>query len=35
MGVLKKKDILLDRKILALLANDNPDTFKRIVEKVS
>ena len=32
IGMLKKKNIELDRKILSLIANDNPDTFKRIVE---
>src|SRR3989344_4654616 len=35
MGALKKQNIVLDRKILASLAQENPDTFKRIVEKVS
>lgn len=35
IGALKKKEILLDRKILSIMANDYPDTFKRIVEKVS
>lgn len=32
MGTLKKKGILLDRKILATLAKENPKTFKAIVE---
>lgn len=32
MGDLKKKNILLDRKILSLLAAESPATFKRIVE---
>ena len=31
MGGLKKKNILLDRKILALLAAENPATFKKVV----
>lgn len=31
MGSLKKKGILLDRKILAMLAAENPETFKKIV----
>ena len=31
MGGLKKKGILLDRKILATLAEENPDTFKKVV----
>ena len=32
IGMLKKKNIELDRKILSIIANDNPETFKRIVE---
>jgi large subunit ribosomal protein L20 len=35
MGALKKKNVALDRKILADLAENNPETFKQIVEKVS
>jgi large subunit ribosomal protein L20 len=35
IDTLKKKDIALDRKILAELAKDNPDTFERVVKKVS
>ena len=31
MGALKKKNILLDRKILATLIEENPETFKKIV----
>ncbi len=31
MGGLKKKGILLDRKILATLSAENPETFKKIV----
>lgn len=31
MGGLKKKGILLDRKILATMVEQNPETFKRIV----
>jgi len=31
MGALKKKNILLDRKILATLAAENPETFKKVV----
>lgn len=34
MGALKKKSIEIDRKILADLAEHNPDTFARIVEEV-
>lgn len=32
MGGLKKKNILLDRKILALLSKESPKTFEKIVE---
>lgn len=32
---MKKKNIAVDRKILADLAKTNPDTFKRIAEKVT
>ncbi|KND48074.1 MAG: ribosomal protein L20 [Parcubacteria bacterium C7867-006] len=31
MGGLKKKGILLDRKILATLATESPETFKKVV----
>lgn len=31
IGGLKKKNILLDRKILSTLANEAPETFKKIV----
>jgi large subunit ribosomal protein L20 len=31
MGAFKKKGILLDRKILANLVEENPETFKKIV----
>ncbi len=31
IGSLKKKDILVDRKILATLIKENPDAFKRLV----
>ncbi len=34
MGALKKKGILVDRKILSILADKNPETFDRIVAKV-
>lgn len=34
IGMLKKKNIDLDRKILAHLAEHNPTTFGKIVEKV-
>jgi len=33
IDALKKKNIELDRKILSDIAQHNPDTFKRIVEK--
>ncbi len=32
MGGLKKKNILLDRKILSILAAEAPTTFKKIVD---
>ncbi len=31
MGALKKKGILLDRKILANLVEENPETFKKVM----
>lgn len=31
MGNLKKKGIALDRKILSTLANDLPETFKKVI----
>lgn len=34
MGSLKKKGVLLDRKILASLVEENPEVFKKIVESV-
>ena len=34
IGALKKKNIALDRKILSTLAQDNPETFKKIVEAI-
>lgn len=34
IDALKKKKVALDRKILASIAKDNPETFKRIVSKV-
>jgi large subunit ribosomal protein L20 len=34
IDALKKKNIEIDRKILADLAENNPDTFKRVVAKV-
>jgi large subunit ribosomal protein L20 len=34
IGVLKKKSIEVDRKILADLALNNPDTFKRVLAQV-
>lgn len=33
--MLSDKNVKLDRKILATLAKDNPESFKRIVETVS
>lgn len=34
IAMLKSKDVALDRKILAGLAENNPETFKKIVEAV-
>ncbi|TSC78155.1 MAG: 50S ribosomal protein L20 [Parcubacteria group bacterium Gr01-1014_33] len=34
MGKLKKKDVALDRKILAAIAELHPEVFKKILEKV-
>ena len=34
IDMLKKKNILLDRKILSTIAKDNPETFNRIVNEV-
>jgi large subunit ribosomal protein L20 len=35
IGALKKANISIDRKILATLAEENPEVFKKLVEKVS
>ena len=32
MGGLKKKQVTIDRKVLALIAKDYPEVFKKIVE---
>jgi len=34
INLLKEKQVGLDRKVLATLAKDRPETFERIVEKV-
>jgi len=34
MGELKKKNILLDRKILSDLAKNNPSTFTKVLESI-
>ncbi len=34
IGALKKKNIIIDRKILSQLASENPETFKRVVAEV-
>lgn len=34
IGALKKKNIVIDRKILSQLANENPETFNSIVNSV-
>jgi large subunit ribosomal protein L20 len=35
IAALKKADIALDRKVLAAIAKDNPESFTRIVKKIS
>jgi len=35
IGNLKKADIEINRKMLSMLAKDHPESFKKIVEKVS
>ena len=35
MGALRKKGVLLNRKMLATLAEQNPESFSRIIKKVS
>lgn len=35
IDILKKKDVALDRKILATIAKDHPESFERIVKKLS
>src|SRR5271168_2196771 len=35
IGSLKKKNIVIDRKILALLAEKNPETFSRLIKTVA
>jgi len=35
MGALKKKGIVVDRKILATLVQEHPETFSRFVKKIS
>ena len=35
INTLKKKDISLDRKILASIAEDHPESFERIMQKLS
>jgi large subunit ribosomal protein L20 len=32
IGEMKKKNMLIDRKILATLVEENPETFKKVVE---
>jgi large subunit ribosomal protein L20 len=34
INALKKKNIVLDRKVLSILAAENPETFKRIIAQV-
>jgi len=33
-GILKKKNIIIDRKILAQIALEDPDSFSRLVKKI-
>ncbi len=35
VGALKKKNIVLDRKVLSEIAMTHPESFKRLLEKVS
>ena len=35
MSMLKKKEVALNRKMLATLAKDNPDSFERVIQKVT
>ncbi len=35
ISLLKKKEVALDRKVLATIAQKHPESFKRIVEKLS
>ncbi len=35
IGKMTKKGIVINRKMLSTLANENPETFKRIVETVN
>ncbi len=32
IGAMKKKDMLIDRKILATFVEENPETFKKVVD---
>ena len=34
MGALKKHEVMLDRKILSLIAQESPNAFKKIIETV-
>ena len=34
IGALKKKNVTLDRKSLAALAKDHPETFERLIKQV-
>jgi large subunit ribosomal protein L20 len=35
IGTLKKKNILVDRKIMATLAKENPESFARMIKQVA
>ena len=35
IGLLKTKEVILDRKVLSQIAHDRPETFERILSKTS
>ena len=35
VDVLNKKEIILDRKVLATLANEKPEVFERVIKEIS
>ncbi|HNU96775.1 MAG: 50S ribosomal protein L20 [Candidatus Portnoybacteria bacterium] len=34
INIIKKADIIIDRKVLSQLAENHPETFKRIIEEI-